>query len=256
MAEHTRHIDENPDQPEEAKLATDAKGLIAKAKLQSERLGQPVDPITFAQREDDDIKALQLAISKEQKAVRMESVELFPGQQWLSKLKIRFNALRPLYTHKENEWANIEKSLKADPESMRKLQALDSKGHAMNIFGEENGEFIFASSWSNVSKVALEHRNIAYDLEGQRLAERQGSSPTGNAVDIAKLIGVELADPKFNEQLRRNIEVNGWAWLKTDAATRKSGDAFFGDNSGTYRDLADSHLESGSFRAVLRVKKT
>jgi hypothetical protein len=50
--------------PEDA-LEADAEGLIGKAKKQSEKLGKPVDPITFAQREDDDIEALRGGIAKQ-----------------------------------------------------------------------------------------------------------------------------------------------------------------------------------------------
>ena len=49
---------------EGAKLRGDAQGLIAKAKVQSEKLGVAVDPIVFTQRKDDDIEALRAAIAK------------------------------------------------------------------------------------------------------------------------------------------------------------------------------------------------
>ena len=51
------------------------------------------------------------------------------------------------------------------------------------------------------------------------------------------------------------IDVNGWAWLKTDAATRKSGNAFFGSYNGINKRDAFSPDDAGSFRASLRVKK-
>jgi hypothetical protein len=122
-------------------------------------------------------------------ALEMEETkqELSPEQveaKWLDDFKSRFEALPEL--HKGIQWADVERSLKADPEAMRKLQALDEKGHAMNVFGEEKGEFIFASGWDNYEEVAAEHKNITYDLEGQKLAEKSGYKPNGNAVDIAK----------------------------------------------------------------------
>lgn len=181
---------------------------------------------------------------------------------FLDILKTHFDALPQL--HKGIQWTDVEKSLKADPESMRKLQTLDEKGHAMNVFGEENGEFVFASAWDNYEQVAPDHKNIAYDTEGQKLAEKQGYTPNGNAVSIiAKIMGVKedeasnyLADPKFHEQLREAIDVNGWAWLKTDAATRKTGNAFDGDRDGIFKFRAGSYSDAGgSFRAALRVKK-
>ncbi|MDP2642407.1 MAG: DUF4256 domain-containing protein [Candidatus Peregrinibacteria bacterium] len=179
--------------------------------------------------------------------------ELTPEQQWFGEFKARFDALPQL--HKGVQWADVEKSLKADPEQLRKLQTLDEKGHDMNVFGEENGEFVFASGWSDYNKVSSDHRNIAYDLEGQKLAESQGYKPTGNAVDIAVSMGADVADPKFHEQLRREVAVNGWAWLKTDATTRKAGLAFHGYAYGFHRFSANRHSDNGSFRAALRVKK-
>lgn len=179
--------------------------------------------------------------------------ELFQELIWLGQLKTRFDALPKL--HEGIQWTDVERSLKADPNSMRKLQALDEKGHSMNVFGEEKGEFIFASGWNDYNKVSLDHRNIAYDLEGQKLAEKQGYHPTGNAVDIATLMGVDLADTKFHEQLRKAIAVNGLAWLKTDAATRATGYAFYGDDSGIYGYDARYLYDRSSLRAALRVKK-
>lgn len=189
--------------------------------------------------------------------------ELSPEEidKYLGEFRTRFDALPQL--HKGIEWAEVEKALRADVESMAKLYALDEKGHKMNVFGEENGEFVFASAWNDYEKVAEDHRNICFDPEGQKLAEKHGYEPKGNAVSIiAAIMGVKedeardyLADPKFHEQLRKAVKVNGWAWLKTDAATRKSGDAFDGYYNGIYKDNADSYNDVSSFRASLRVKK-
>lgn len=184
-------------------------------------------------------------------------VELSPEQVWFEGFKKRFDSIPQL--HQGIEWAEVERSLRADTEAMRKLQALDEKGHAMNVFGEENDEFIFVSGWDNYSEISEDHRNIVFDKAAQEYLERYYSEElcNGNAVDIAKeALGVELADPKFHEQLTRAIAVNGWAWLKTDEATRKSNRAFFGDACGDIRrgDASARHV-SGSFRAELRVKK-
>lgn len=285
MPEHIRHDDANPDQSDaakEAKLASDAQNLIQIANTQSERLGYTVNPITLARRSDDNIKALQAAIAKEQGSVKpaVEAVvaeatspeptdlataspEISPEQVWLNQFKVRFADSTLQKLHEGIQWIDVENSLKADPESMRKLQALDEKGHAMNVFGEEGDEFIFASAWSNYAEVSKYHRNITYDLKGQRLAESHGYTPAGNAVNIiASIMGVKedeaeryLADPALHEQLREVIGVNGFAWLKTDAATRKTGGAFVGFAYGIRRYDANGHYDHGSFRAALRVKK-
>jgi hypothetical protein len=179
-------------------------------------------------------------------------------QKFLGPLKSRFDALPQL--HRGVQWTDVEKSLKADPESMAKLQALDAKGHKMNVFGEENGEFVFASGWNNVEEVSEDHRNVVFDKEAQEYREEKYPKKkcNGNATDIVKALGVNLADPKFHEQLRKAVDVDGlaWAWLKTDASTRKSGYAVAGNKIfGIYGDHAREHDDLGSFRASLRVKK-
>lgn len=181
--------------------------------------------------------------------------ELSPEQIWLGEFKTRFDALAQL--HEEIRWMDVEKSLRANPEAMRKLQALDAKGHRMNIFGEENGEFVFASAWDNYGQVAKDHRNVVLDKEAQELLARKFPNKrcNGNAADIAQALGVDLADPKFHKQLRKVIAVNGWAWLKTNSAIRKTGYALFGNRDGIFRRDARNLNVRGSFRAALRVKK-
>ncbi|MCX6734602.1 MAG: DUF4256 domain-containing protein [Candidatus Peregrinibacteria bacterium] len=252
--EHSRQEFTDDEAGKQEQLAFDAKNLIAIAEAQSAKLGKVIDPIDFSRREDDDISALRTAIAKEQGKVNpavqdsgTPAPELSPEQLWLGQLEARFNLLPQL--HKNIQWIDVEKSLKADPESMLKLQALDEKGHSMNVFGEENGEFIFASAWDNYEQVSKDHRNIVFDKKAE------DNMCNGNATDIAKALGVDLADPKLHEQLIRAIKVNGWAWLKTDEATRKIGAAFHGDHDGVYRNLANYHVDNGSFRAALRVKK-
>lgn len=95
--------------------------------------------------------------------------ELTPEQKWFDEFEVRFEFLPQL--HPGIQWADVERSLKADPELMSKLMAFDAKGHAMNVFGEEKGEFIFVSSWNNYVQVSADHRNLCYDPKGQRLAE-------------------------------------------------------------------------------------
>jgi hypothetical protein len=201
-----------------------------------------------------EIKGLVLALREDFPWVTKEQKVELEG------LKKRFVAMPQL--HEGIEWVDVKKALLAAPEMLNKLAAFDEKGHEMNVFGEENGEFVIASAWTDVEKVAEDHRNICFDAEGQTFAERRGDNPNGNAVDIiAKIMGVKedeardyLADKELNDQLRKLVVLNGWAWLKTDAATRKFGVAFNG-YVGIYRGDVDDHNVNGSFRVALRVKK-
>jgi len=218
-----------------------------------------------AEAVNGELESIREVTGQRLKATSAVEKQLDPEQveAWLGELKTRFDALPQL--HKGVKFADVEKSLRADPESMARLQALDEKGHKMNVFGEEKGEFIFASGWDNYKKVSEDHRNIVFDPEAQKyLADNYpGEKCNGNAVSIiAEIMGVKedearnyLADSKFHEQLRKAIEVNGWAWLKTDAATREAGDALYGGDGGFDRRDASVRYVDGSFRAALRVKK-
>ncbi len=241
----------------EAKLAFDAKNLVEIARKQFERTGVQIEPITLAHREDDNIEALRIAIAEEQGATveHKPAPELSPEQLWLGQLQARFDSLPQL--HEGVQWIDVENSLKADHESMVKLQNLDSKGHYMNVFGEENGEFIFASAWNDYKQVSADHRNIVFDKQAQDNLARQFPDEicNGNATDIAEALGVDLADPKVHEQLRKAIQVNGWAWLKTDEDIRKVGVAFDGYRDRVFGTDPYSHVDDGSFRAALKVKK-
>jgi hypothetical protein len=275
-AGHERHKEHSQDE--------ELQGLAAR----SLREGIPVDELEL--READAKRVDELRAGAKEKLLAMAGYttgkavaelspapekakgiegELSPEQvekKWLGEFKSRFDALPKL--HEGVQWTDVETSLRADPESMAKLQALDAKGHAMNVFGEESGEFIFVSAWGKEEQVAPNHRNIAYDTKGQKLSEKKGCKPKGNAVSIiANIMGVKhgvkmeeeasnyLADPKFHEQLIEEIAVNGVAWLKTDADTRKTGFALRGrGGDGIFKMEAD-YSSGGSFRAALRVKK-
>lgn len=184
--------------------------------------------------------------------------ELTPEQVWLGEFKTRFDALPQL--HPDVPWLEVERSLNADSEFMR---AFDEKGHQMMVVGEEKGEFIFVSGWDNVNQVSQDHRDIAYDPEGQRIALEQGHSLNGNAVSIiAGIMDVSeeeatryLAHQRFNQQLAEVLNIVGCAWLKTDDATRQTGDALYGSEFNINPTFAKENSVYFSFRVELRLKK-
>lgn len=168
---------------------------------------------------------------------------------YLGELKARFDALPHL--HPGVQWMDVKKSLEADPAAKAKLEALDAKGYAMNVFrSKNNGEIQFRTAQLDVTKIAAEHRKIMYDKQAQ--TDYPQYKANGNAKDIAKSMGCELADQELYEQSRVQ---NGWVWVETDAATRETGYAFCGSYSGVVRNGANFHIVNGSFCAALRVKK-
>ena len=196
-------------------------------------------------------KAPRGSKGKNLREVTQSKKELSPEEidQYLGEFKTRFDALPEL--HKGIEWADVEKSLKADPEAVRKLMELDAAGFEMNVFSAKNdSEIQFRTAQLDITQIAPEYRTIMFDKKAQ--TDSPGSNVNGNAVDIAASMGVELADKELYEKLRVK---NGWVWLKTDVATRETGSAFNGDRVGVGSSGAGRHGVTGSFCAALRVKK-
>ncbi|MFA5821411.1 MAG: DUF4256 domain-containing protein [Candidatus Gracilibacteria bacterium] len=252
----------------EEKLAFDAQNLIALAKRSLERTdgikipskGKILDAVTTiigAHRNDYNEELMNAVISRcvvdeQAQTSTTEAAQLAessPEQAWLGEFKTRFDALSVL--HPNVEWEEVKKSLQADPESMRKLQALDAAGFEMNVFRAKNdSEIQFRTAQADVSEIAAAYRTIMYDKKAQ--TDYPDYNVNGNAEDIAASMGVELADGELYEQLRVR---SGWVWLKTDPVSREAGRAFYGDSGGIGRDGARYHSDDGSFCAALRVKK-
>ena len=243
-----RWMDEDPEVEGESSQAREKRqyttdiNVLAKEEIQTGKSNPRV-----GQREGEDAETMQADI-------RARVAELQDEAQ-LASIKKRFVALPGL--HPDIEWEDVQAALFNDLETLGKIKALDAKGHEMNVMEEDNGEFVFVSCWTDYNQVSPDHKNIVFDRVAQdRVAIRYPQeSCNGNAVEIVNAMGAELADEKYHNQLRGVTDVNGWAWLKTDQATRKAGSARFGDLVGVGSYDANNHYVNGAFRSELRVKE-
>lgn len=195
-----------------------------------------------------------------------------PEQPWFGQLKAHLRAHfedeKLSRLHEGIPWGDVERAINnafnEDPEFIRRLMACEATGHAMNVFGEANDEFIWASGWGDYQAVSEDHQHISYDAVGEQQARDSLFNPRGNAVSIvARMMDVSeqeatnyLADSKLHEQLRAVIKIIGWAWVKTDDETRKAGYALYSNSGGINSSYANScNFAGGSFRVELRVKK-
>ena len=191
-------------------------------------------------------------------------------EQLLITVKARFED--NTYRHESIEWAKVQSKLEANPQKMWSLNEMERTGGEPDVVGyyEKTGEYIFY----DCSMESPEgRRNICYDREGQEVAERRGSQPNGNAVDIAAAMGIEILTP---DQYREFLDLEGvgkeawawsktsavdretWTWLKTSAETRESGVALRGHRFDrgmitVSHTNAFNHDVSGAFRGSLRV---
>ncbi|MDD4352115.1 MAG: DUF4256 domain-containing protein [Candidatus Gracilibacteria bacterium] len=150
----------------------------------------------------------------------------------LAALKNRFadNNKKFPELHPHIKWEEVEARLKLAPErKLWSLNEMERTGGEPDVVGldPQTGEYI----WNDCSDESPSgRRNICYDLSGQQEAEKIGSSPNGNAVDLAEQMGIEINNETEYRVLQKILKFdrNTLSWLKTPVATRRKGFALDG----------------------------
>jgi hypothetical protein len=189
-----------------------------------------------------------LASGKEEHELSSERVAT------LSNLKANYDRL----SHLANgvTWADAEKALRANPAEIDKLAKLlkERPNSDLTVTGRENGEIMFEEVAADCPGI----KNISYDKEGQNLAESRHETCNGNAVDVAASFGAKPTARHRYEALRGKVpglDQRTWAWILTDAVTRKTGFALFGGNGFVSRYDASNHRGDRGVRLSLGVKE-
>ena len=186
------------------------------------------------------------------------NLKISPNEQvaFLEKLKIRFeeNSAR----HKELEWSKIELKLDERPEKVSSLYAMESTGGEPDVIGFDKklNEYIFCDC-SEQSPSG--RRSICYDGEAQQEREKKGVHPAGNAIEIAKAIGIDLLDEDQYRALQKlgEFDTKTQSWIRTPAEIRELGGALFADRRYdqvfVYHNSAPSFYAARGFRGILKV---
>lgn len=153
-------------------------------------------------------------------------------------------------------WADTGKALRASPEKLDKLgEILKARPNGdLTVTGREKGEIMFGEVAAKCPGV----KNIVYDREAQTLIVGRGETCNGNAMDIAASFDAKPMLPDHYEPLRvkvPGIDEETWAFLLTDAASRKSGDAVYGGYGIVSKNNAVNHLGRRGVRLELGVKE-
>ena len=99
--------------------------------------------------------------------------------------------------------------------------------------------------------------SLCYDRAG--MESRKEDKPSGNAVDSAAVMGVEIFTEEEYCELQKlgEFDTKTSSWLRTPDETRKLGGALFGDRRYDrvfiYHNGASSYFAARGFRASLRV---
>ncbi|MBN1267314.1 MAG: DUF4256 domain-containing protein [Anaerolineales bacterium] len=178
------------------------------------------------------------------------------GEELLATLRDRFeqNMLR----HEGLAWSEIHEKLKAHPEKLASLYAMESTGGEPDVAGYDQGtkEYIF---FDCSEQSPSGRRSICYDREGEAERVRKGVHPGGNAVDLTAVMGIELLNEDEYRQLQTlgEFDTRTESWLKTPAEIRELGGAIFGDRRYNtifvFHNSAPSFYASRGFRGSLRV---
>jgi len=177
-----------------------------------------------------------------------------PTHDLIATLKARFeqNSAR----HPEMAWEKVQARLKANLEKLRSLEEMDRTGGEPDVvrLDERTGEIVFFDCSAETPKGRT---SLCYDHAG--MESRKEHKPSGNAVDMAAAMGVEILSEEEYRELQKlgEFDTKTSSWLKTPDETRKLGGALFGDRRYgrvfIYHNGASSYFGARGFRASLRV---
>ena len=172
----------------------------------------------------------------------------------LATLKARFEKNRN--RHKGLEWDKVEARLTADKEKLRSLQEMERTGGEPDVVGRDKktGEYIF---YDCSPESPAGRRSLCYD--GDALKSRKENKPSGNAVDMAAAMGIDLLTEEQYRQLQTMgaFDLKTSSWVQTPPAIRKLGGALFCDRRYDtvflYHNGAESYYAARGFRGSLKV---
>lgn len=158
--------------------------------------------------------------------------------------------------HAGIDWNSVLSRLQTSAEKLQVLSEMERTGGEPDVIGrdEETGKFIFCDC-SPESPTG--RRSLCYDREA--LDSRKKNKPSGNAIEIASSIGIEM----LTEQQYRELQDLGEfdrktsSWVKTPAKIRDLGGALFCDRRYdhvfVYHNGAGSYYAARGFRGRLKV---
>ena len=177
-----------------------------------------------------------------------------PTHNLIATLKARFeqNSAR----HPKINWEKVQARLETNPEKLRALSEMERTGGEPDVVGldERTGEIVFFDCSAETPKGRT---SLCYDHAG--MESRKEHKPSGNAVDMASAMGVEILTEEEYRELQKlgEFDTKTSSWLKTPDETRKLSGALFGDRRYgrvfIYHNGASSYFAARGFRASLRV---
>jgi hypothetical protein len=172
----------------------------------------------------------------------------------INTLKERFE--KNMGRHRSIDWSSVQAKLETNPEKLQALHEMERTGGEPDVIGydEKTKEFIFCDC-SPESPIG--RRSLCYDRDA--LESRKENKPSGNAIEMAASIGIEI----LTEQQYRELQTLGAfdkktsSWVEAPTAIRDLGGALFCDRRYdqvfVYHNGAESYYAARGFRGRLKV---
>jgi len=175
-------------------------------------------------------------------------------EELLSLLKMRFE--KNMQRHKGIDWKKVQAKLESSPEKMKTLKAMEDSGGEPDVVGmdKKTGEYLF---YDCVTESPAGRRSLCYDAAAWK--SRKENKPSGNAIDMATAIGIEILTEEEYRELQKlgKFDLKTSSWVKTPPEIRRLGGAVFCDrryDTVFYaHNGAESYYAARGFRGSLKV---
>lgn len=177
-----------------------------------------------------------------------------PHAALLAALRTRFS--QHPQRHRDCDWSDIEARLKAQPEKLTSLQAMEDTGGEPDVIGRDadTGHYLICDC---APESPVGRRSLCYDKAA--LDARKEAKPVDAAMNMADKMGIELLTEAqyFSLQALGPFDLKTSSWLKTPAEIREKGGAIFGDHRFgrvfIYHNGVQSYYAGRGFRGLLRI---
>jgi hypothetical protein len=169
-------------------------------------------------------------------------------------LKYRFekNALR----HKGIDWSAVQAKIEANPRKLEVLHEMERTGGEPDVieYNKIENSFTYCDCSPESPKG---RRSICYDREA--LNSRKENKPSGNAIEMASALGIEILTEAQYRGLQKlgEFDTKTSSWVKTPPNIRKLGGALFCDRRYgevfVYHNGAESYYAARGFRGRFSV---
>ena len=172
----------------------------------------------------------------------------------LHTLQTRFESNK--HRHEGIKWKDVESRLLSDSKKIMALQQMEITGGEPDVVHHDHatGRYVFMDC---VAETPAGRRSLCYDRAA--LDSRKENKPSGNAVEMAASMGIELMNEEQYRFLQSlgPVDLKTSSWLQSPTEIRSLGGAIFGDcrfgRVFVYHNGAQSYYAARGFRGVLMV---